>query len=182
MKNLIFSASILILVCINFSLTGCDHSKRDWEKIKQDSSIVELQKYILQYPKSEFVKEAKAAIDTLNKQEVIPFKVTYDYIFTMPPGGLRSGVASGEWDPALCTFDPPIYAPGSFKFIKINGINIELLTNKIEKGIVKTKMFGDFVACMFAYRLDDGRSVIAFLATRDNIKKIGRILRIKNKT
>ena len=130
-------------------------------------------------PDVKYLEKAKSAIDTLNKPTLIPFKFDYDYVFSMPAGGITSGVASGVWDPALLTFDPPIYAPGSFKSIKYKDTSIELINNKIITGIIKTTKFGDFIVLLHGYRIDDGRSAISFISTKENIIKLKKNLKIE---
>lgn len=145
----------------------------------QSNSVDSIQLFIDSKPNSSFIEKAKAAIDTLKKPILIPFKFDYKYVFSMPASGLTSGVASGEWDPALLTFDPPIFATGSFKFIKYKDTQIELIDNNITNGRIKTKDFGDFIVLLHGYRIDDGRSVISFISTYENISKLKKILQIQ---
>ncbi|MCX6278608.1 MAG: hypothetical protein NT004_10970 [Bacteroidetes bacterium] len=150
-----------------------------WEVVKKSNSVDSIQMFIATQPNLTYVAKAKASIDTLKKPILIPFKFDYNYVFSMPAGGVTSGVASGAWDPALLSFDPPIYASGSFKSIKYKDTPIELMDNKIKNGIIKTKIFGDFIVLLHGYRLDDGRSAISFISTNENVIKLKKTLQIE---
>jgi hypothetical protein len=149
----------------------------NWEIVKKSNSVDTIQMFIESKPNLIYIEKAKAAVDTLKKSIVIPFKLDYKYII----GSFRavSKMVDGPLDPYLCIYDPPIYAPGSFEYIKYKDKTIELIDNNISNGIIKTKKFGNFIVFLHGYRLDDGRSVISFLSTNENLIKLKEFLQIK---
>lgn len=66
MKNLTILKSLIVIVCLSIMFLGCKNVKNEWTKAKQSKSVDEIVKFIKENPNSEFDKDAKILIDSLD--------------------------------------------------------------------------------------------------------------------
>jgi hypothetical protein len=56
----------MVIVCLSILFFGCKNVKNEWTKAKQSKSVDEIVKFIKENPNSEFDKDAKILIDSLD--------------------------------------------------------------------------------------------------------------------